>query len=104
MSERILIGVVIIGLGLEAWQGWGKNPNTPLPAPWLFTSYLVVVALVGVVAIFSTSLAAVILAGVLIAIMLGAVNPLLASGTTSTGPVSQTPQNSPTSGGTGSYA
>ena len=80
MSERVLVMALFVGLGLEAWRGWGKNPNTPLPAPSLFTALLVVFAILGVVATFAPPLAAVLAVGILIAIALGASNPLVKQG------------------------
>jgi uncharacterized membrane protein YoaK (UPF0700 family) len=77
MSERVFVLAVLLGLGVEAWKGWGKNPSTPLPYPWLFTAWLVVIGILGIVATFAPPLAAVLAVGILIAILLGAQNPLV---------------------------
>lgn len=78
-SEKVLIMALIVGLGLEAWKGWAKTAGTPLPAPSIFTAYLVVIAMLGVVATFAPPLAAILAVGILVAIALGATNPLLAA-------------------------
>ena len=80
MSERVLVMALFDGLGLEAWKGWGKTAGTPLPHPSLFVALLVVFALLGIVATFAPPLAAVLAVGILIAIALGAQNPLLKQG------------------------
>ncbi|MFI5354972.1 MAG: hypothetical protein ACHQX0_05120 [Desulfobaccales bacterium] len=79
MSERVLVMAVLVGLGLEAWRGWAQSAGTPLPHPSIFTAFLVVIALLGVLATFAPPLAAILAVGVLVAIALGATNPLLAT-------------------------
>ena len=78
-SERVLIMALIVGLGVEAWRGWAKTAGTPLPNPSIFTAFLIVIALLGVLATFAPPLAAILAVGVVIAIALGATNPLLAT-------------------------
>jgi len=79
MSSRILVLGALLGLGLEAWRGWAKTAGTPLPVPWLFTSWIVVVLILAVLATFAEPLAAVLMVGLLVALALGATNPLLAT-------------------------
>jgi hypothetical protein len=74
VSERVLVMALLVGLGLEAWRGWGKTPGTPLPNPALFTAVIVVFILLGILATFAAPLAAVLGVGVVVAIGLGADN------------------------------
>jgi hypothetical protein len=76
MAERTLVMVLVVGLGLEAWRGWGQTPGVALPHPSLFTAFVVVIVLLGILATFAPALAAVLAVGVLLALILGVRNPL----------------------------
>jgi hypothetical protein len=83
-SDRILVMALLVGLGLHAWRGWAKTPGTPLPHPSIFTAWLIVMAMLGILATFAAPLAAAIAVGLLVALLLGVQNPLVKS-TASTG-------------------
>ena len=72
MAERVLIGIYLLGLGVEAWKGAGKTSGTVLPHPSLFTAWTVVMVVLALLAVVWPAVAAVIAVGILVALLLGA--------------------------------